>query len=355
MIASFLATALLVVPLCAATQDAEPSTPRPASRAATQPAPRVPALLDFARHKGVVLAVVDGRSVRLVDLARHLRERYAPDIEARWTDADGSRNLNSPNLPHLLYQYVDVLILRAEAKAKNLPLAKLTSRTDALLERGFAGYLKKLGESRKITKQARAFYLQTFRRENGLRYEVKALLDILVPPNYTLTQLRMFHAEHGRYFGGQVKFAHIFFQTRDPATGRLKSPAELRRLHELARDVRSRIKPDASNFAELARKYSQDKVTGPRGGEFESWARRRNARLPASLVRGVWEIPDGHVSNVLESFYGLHIARRIKTVQRTFLLPSGKTYRRLTGMVSMVEQQHFLTAARKRHRIELRL
>jgi parvulin-like peptidyl-prolyl isomerase len=315
---------------------------------------RLPAVLDFEQHRGLVLAEVDGNPVRLGELATHLRTHYAPDIFERWGGPDGGRELNSPALSQLLYQFVDLLCLRAEARVKGVEMAELPAAIDSKLAESFEEYLLQVQKAggRKappLTEHAVEHYRQRHRREQGLQAEIAALLDRLVPPNYTHTELRDFLVDYGRFFGGQVKFAHIFFRLRDENTGRLLPEAERQRVMATARDVQSRAREHPDAFAELARKFSQDAVTRDRGGELAAWVTRFNKLLPAPLVRAAWELPDGGVSDLVETFYGVHVVRRLKFVQNTYVLLHGKQIERIRRGKSQFDQEAFLQAMRQRH------
>lgn len=331
----------------------------PAQDAAPAPAqeePRIPAVLDFDRDRGRILARVDGRPVRLGELAKHL-ERYDPHAISRWRVPEGSRDLNSPRLPRLVYQYADVLCLRAEAKERGLKLAALDTRIEQKLAEAFAQYIETLRKARRTDMSKAMIDIQRrrHRREQGLMAEVQALLDLLLPPRYTQSELRVWHTEHGDVFGGQVKLAHILLELRDPRTGRLKPIAERRRLRALAHDIYQRAAADPSLFAELARKYSDDSVTRPRGGELRAWSKRINPRLPAVLVKTAWELNDGAISPPVESYYGIHIVRRFKQVIHRYLLLYGKTIDRITKMKSKLDQEQLLLDVRRRHSVQLHL
>jgi hypothetical protein len=206
---------------------------------ADQAPPRIPDVLDFTQHRGLVLARVDGRPVHLEDLAAHLAAHFDPDIRRRWSDPEGARELNSPALPQLLYQFVDVLCLRAEAKEKTAGLAPLASQLEARLEESFQDYLRLVGRTSQtpLTDHAKEVYRRRHRREQGLAAETLALLDLLVPAQYKQSELREFHYQHGDWFGGQVKIAHVFFALRDARTGRLLPAAQRAKVWASARDT----------------------------------------------------------------------------------------------------------------------
>ncbi|MFQ5505513.1 MAG: peptidylprolyl isomerase, partial [Planctomycetota bacterium] len=287
------------------------------SQGASRPAaerPRIPSVIDFEKHAGLVLAEVDGRPVRLAELAAHLEARYDPGIQRRWRNKDTSRELNVRNLPQLLYQYVDALCLAAEIKQhRDIRLQNFEKLVDRLLEEDFEGdYRKRYEKHRKITESSEPAIRRRHRRERGLAMEVKAYLELLQPGLYKTSELRSFHQQHGDYFGGKVRVAHILFSTRDAVTGRLFREEKQREIRARCRDLVLRLQKDPGLFAELARSASDDRVTAPRGGEI-GWIDRFDKRLPAPLVRAAWELDDGAISlEPVETYYGLHLVRRVK-------------------------------------------
>jgi len=346
MLRTTLATITLVAAACA--------QPKVAGASATEP--RIPRTLDYNEHRGVVLARIDGRSIRLEDLATHLEVHHAPGIKERWGSESGAREINSPALAQLMYQYVDVLCLRAEAKARGVKLATLPAVVDKLLQRGFDDYVKRFERIKKakLTEHARKIYLIRYRREKGLELEVQGLLRLLVPPLYKTSELRKFLFKHGDWFG-QVKFAHILLKTRDDVTGRLKSLAERAHLRKKATEIQAEIDKDPSAFADLARAHSDDKVTSKRGGEVLAWTNRSNPRLPASVLRVLWQLPNKGVAGIVDSFYGYHLVKRIKFVQHKFVIPHGKSWQKISVLKMLDDHEQFLIGTRSRHERVLRL
>ena len=337
-----------------ASQDRPGARPGGAAKAQIEE-PRIPAVLDYKRDRGLPIAVLDGRVLRLQDLATKLQASYDPGVVARWSDADGSLSLNSTNLPQLVWQFVDVEMLTAEAKARGRAIAEVPQRVDALLEKGFKAYLARSEAQRArvghkaLTEREKAQYRARHRRENGLFAELQVLLELIIPPKYTQSQLREWHYEHGDWFGGQVKFGHIFLRTREK-NGRLKPEKERARLEKLAWRIYERLDDDSTNFGELARKHGEDRVS-KRGGEFEAWTRRDNNKLPSALVRTAWELKDGDVSRPVQSYYGIHVVKRFKRVVHKYLLLSGKTILKISHMKARDDHETFLAEARRRHSI----
>ncbi len=359
----------LLLPLLLATpsvgisaQSSRPSKPKKPSISKAQEAPapeagRMPRVIRFPEHRGLVLAKLDGQEIRLIDLGTHMKTHFDPGILERWKRPEGTRELNSPMLGQLLYQYLDVLALRSEAAAKKLPLSELPEGIDAVLREDFEkNYRPRYKEvwKRDIEKASLAFHKRAHRQKSGLRSEVKALLNGLVPGKYKVSEIRAFHRAHGQFFGGKIRIAHIFFETRDRATGRLLPSDRLAKIRNRIRQVRATLDKDPSEFQKLAARFSNDKVTGKKGGLI-GWVTRFDKRLPAAIVRAAWSIDNGAITAPVESYYGYHIVCRVKFVQNHFLLPRGETYKQLAESMQQVQQEDFLFACRKRHVRELYL
>ncbi|MCB9917156.1 MAG: peptidylprolyl isomerase [Planctomycetes bacterium] len=319
-------------------------------------AAKLPGRFDWARDKGLVIGVVDAHEITLEELARYLKDRYDPNILMRWGDPNGSLDLNSTAVSQLLWQYADLLLLRSEVRARELPTSGVAAATDAILASGFEEYVQKLEKDRaKLTPAARRTYEQRYRREQGLRAESRALLDLLVPSQYKQTELREWYVGHGDVFYGKVELAHIYFSMRDETTGRLLPPKERRHKRAVAEALMMRLREAPQNFEALAKKNSEDNSTKDRGGRFDSWAKRFDSPLPKPVVRAVWNIKNGEVDGPVESYYGLHIVRRLDQQITKYILFYGGTIERITNMMAEDKREEFMAAMRDRHERRLYL
>jgi len=330
----------------------DPADQAAASRPAEAPIPRV---LEWPGHRDLVLAELDGRPVRLGELVAHLEAHYDPGIRAR-LEADAGE-LNSPNLPQLLYQYVDVLALRAEVEQQKLEIHKLMERVDQFLARDFEQKYKPYWEQamgRPMPATSEPDLRARHRREQGLRCEVEALLDRLVPGVYKWEDLKTYNIRHGDYFGGKVQVAHIFFATRDPRTGRRLPEGRLAEVRSRLREVLTRLKEEPQRFGELARKYSEDSTTAAEGGVL-GWVSRLDERLPAAIVRTAWGLENGDISIPVESYHGLHVVQRLAFNRTHFILFNGKSAKQVADTRKRIEAEDYLFASRERHARRFRL
>ncbi|HHI80339.1 MAG TPA: hypothetical protein ENK02_10200 [Planctomycetes bacterium] len=316
--------------------------------------PLLPSVLDFEKHRNLPIFRVDGRTITLGNLARHLRTHLDPEVEERWTRPEGRRELNSPDLPRRAYEFADLLALLAEAKRQRLPLADYGKRLEARMEEDFRtrylpAYAKKTGHP--PTKASIPDLRRRHRRSRGLQVEIQTLLSYLVPDRYTTSEVKRFYYRHGDWFGGKVRVAHILVSFRDPANGRLKQGASLFEARQKVVRILDKLEKDASNFGDLAKKYSDDKISAQRGGVL-GWLDRFEPYVPASVLRTAWALKDGQVSSPIESFYGKHLVLRIKFIQNHFILPSPKQMPLIRKIYHRFQKEEFLFGVRKRHKIE---
>lgn len=324
------------------------SKPARVGEARTRPAPRIPPVLEWPKNRSLVVATLDGKEIRLAELATHLAAHYDPNVEERWTN---KRDLNSPNLPMLLYQFVDVLALRAECRTRKLGIARLMERVDQYLDRDFETRYKPAYEEankRKMSEVTEKNLRSRHRRENGLKMEVEALLDRIVPGQYKYAELKQYNIQNGNFWGGKVKLAQIFFSTRDPATGRLYPEGKQIEIRSRVREVMRLLEKDPSQFGEIAKRFSEDRTTAPQGG-LVGYVKRLDDRLPSAIVTEVWSLPNGGISQPVPTFFGIHIVQRLGFNRTHFILFNGKTIKRIANDKKKIEAEAFLFSTRKTH------
>ncbi len=89
-------------------------------------------------------------------------------------------------------------------------------------------------------------------------------------------------------------------------------PPEIHRTREEARALSAKIQQEArqgADFLELARKYSDDKQSGPSGGELGFFP--RGAMVPA-FDQAAFALEVGGVSEVVETDFGFHVIQRFE-------------------------------------------
>ena len=342
-------------------QQAVAKEPATASRPATAPESR-PELgkLQWPRDEQRVIATVDGEPLTLKALVTHIDERHAPGW-SRLLVEPGMLDLQSAKAPIWVRTFADLTALQAEARSRAFEQGTLTQKSieehlalalKSAFEQSLEAYQKANGGTQNLTQERINQLLAHFQKDSGLETEVQGYLDALVPEAVTEGQLYDFYTREARAFGGLMAFAHILVHHRDPVTGELLSQAQQKRAHDLIDDLRSRLLPDGSNFEEIAKRYSEDRMTAKRGGLFENVA-RLDPRLPAALVRPAWMLRDGAWDGPIETPFGLHLIKKISCVQERFVIYTEQIKPQIRADMRKMKQEDLLFAVRAKRRVKL--
>lgn len=105
---------------------------------------------------------------------------------------------------------------------------------------------------------------------------------------------------------GEMQVAHIMFMFPKQA-----SEETIFSLKTRADSVMNLLKSGA-NFAETAKKYSQDKSSAPAGGEMDAWISPTSFGVKAFSDAAFELKNDGDISPVIRTEYGWHIIKRLK-------------------------------------------
>jgi peptidyl-prolyl cis-trans isomerase D len=96
----------------------------------------------------------------------------------------------------------------------------------------------------------------------------------------------------------QVRASHILFKTDGKDDAAVKAKAE-----EVLKEARA-----GADFAELAKKYSQDEETAKNGGDLDYFAR---GRMVPEFDQVVFAMQPGQISDLVKTQYGYHIIKLI--------------------------------------------
>jgi peptidyl-prolyl cis-trans isomerase D len=152
--------------------------------------------------------------------------------------------------------------------------------------------------------------LQDYFKKNAAKYEQKEQRQVqyvLITPDDVRANVNVTDAEMKQYYTShlsdyrvpdRVKVAHILFKT----TG--KSPEEVKNLEKTAADVLAKIKAGA-NFADMAKKYSQD-TSASNGGDI-GWIVHKQT-VP-EFENTAFNMAPGQVSGLVHTSYGIHIIK----------------------------------------------
>ena len=101
----------------------------------------------------------------------------------------------------------------------------------------------------------------------------------------------------------QVKVRHILIKTPLPGPDGKVDPSGVDLARKKAEDVLQQLKA-GGNFAELAKKYSEDAASAKDGGSL-GWIER--GRTVPEFEKAAFSLPKGSTSELVESSYGFHI------------------------------------------------
>jgi peptidyl-prolyl cis-trans isomerase D len=153
----------------------------------------------------------------------------------------------------------------------------------------------------------------------------QARLKVTVPPN----QVQQFYNDNIQQYQTpeQVRASHILFETAGKDDAEVKKRAE---------DVLKQAKGGA-DFAELAKKYSEDKGSKVNGGDLDYFGR---GRMVKEFEDAAFSMMPGQISDLVKSQFGYHI---IKVVDKK--APSTRT---LDEVRPQIQQQLALEIADQR-------
>jgi peptidyl-prolyl cis-trans isomerase D len=113
------------------------------------------------------------------------------------------------------------------------------------------------------------------------------------------TQLRAAYDQNKDHFRTpeRVKVRHILFQTTN------KPPAEVEKIKAKALDVLKQVK-NGGNFAELAKKYSEDPGSGSKGGDLDWVVRGQTVK---NFENAAFSLKPNQIGDLVTTEYGYHI------------------------------------------------
>jgi parvulin-like peptidyl-prolyl isomerase len=315
----------------------------------------------YPRDKDVGVAIVGSKTITLGELIDHIDSKHFPGFRDAMPRPEIQRMLQSDLIAPWVRQFADLQALRQSLGQQPVDEKKLTDAQSADLKAKFQSWLdtytasrRESGRSTELTQRAVNSLLADFQLRNGLACEVQGFLDYLEPGDYQRGEMQAFFNANARVFGGQVKVAHILVQHRDGGTGILLADEGRARANERLAEIRARLRPDGSNFEEIAARWSDDTRTGHEGGLLGG-LHRFDDRMPAALCRAAWALRDGEISDVVETQYGWHIVKRIDFNQQIFMLFTDDAMPAIKTIMRRARQEAWLFEARKTANVQLLL
>jgi peptidyl-prolyl cis-trans isomerase C len=171
---------------------------------------------------------------------------------------------------------------------------------------------KKMAELEEAVKKAghtmAQYYADSGQTEATVRAGITSVLqwDAIAKAKLSDAQLRRYYDENRDYFDRTTVHArHVVFRVGPNAT-----EAERQQAREKLLAIRAHVVAGTLDFAEAARRYSQD-TTAEQGGDLGTFPRK--FVMPESIARAAFALQVGAVSDVVQSEYGLHL---ISVVER---------------------------------------
>lgn len=343
---------------------AQESTPPAAAAPPVLQAPAGPGhvVRRYPQDRDVAVAIVGERPITLGELVDHLDAVHHPGFrEALGKEPSVQRMLQSDLVAPWVRHYADLQALKLLTKDEAIDQEKLKQAQSDQLKRSFQGFLDQYvaqrraqGRPAELEQKQVNRLLADFQLRSGLACELQGMLDFLEPDDYQRGAMQQFFNNNARAFGGRVKISHILIPNRDQGTGILLDEAGLGKAATLLADVRARLRPDGSNFDEVARLCSADGKTAEKGGLLGD-VHRFDDRLPAVLCRAAWQLRDGEVSDVVESQYGWHLVKRLEFQQNIFILFTDDAIPSIREVMRRSRQEDLLFTARAKAAVKLLL
>jgi peptidyl-prolyl cis-trans isomerase SurA len=217
------------------------------------------------------------------------------DLEARTPE-----KLSMEDRRKLLDLLIDEMLINQAAAMENITVSQseIDSRIAQARQTGGLG----LNLNRELTEQLEKAILQ----QKFVMEKKGALLNKIAPP--TEGEIEDFYEANKTLFVApdMVRFKHIYIDTRNLTSADEKNQARTR-AEEISRELRN-----GASFDDLVVKYSDDKNSRYKGGDFGYLRRDDQARrqlLGKEFFEAPFKMDVGQISGVLQSNIGFHIIR----------------------------------------------
>jgi len=315
----------------------------------------------YPQDRDQAIAVVGSRTLTLGDLVDHLDSRHYPGFKAALEKTPTVHAmLQSDLMAPWVRQFADLEALRQAFPEELADGKALEAAQSAALKSSFKTFLdayvqdlQQKGRPTELSERRMNLLLSDFQLRSGLAAELQGMLDLLEPDDFNRAELHEFFNGNARFFGGQVTIAHILVQHRDGGTGLLLREEGRARANERLADIKARLRPDGSNFEEVARGFSDDTRTAKEGGRLQG-VHRFDDRLPAALCRAAWRLRDGEFgADVVETQYGWHLVKRVDFAQQVFILFTDDAIPSIKIVMRRALQEERLFGAREKAGVRL--
>jgi len=153
----------------------------------------------------------------------------------------------------------------------------------------------------------KATYNNSIPEKRKVRYVVLDTAKIMSETSVSPQDLQAYYDQHREDYRvpEQVSVSHILIKTPLPGPDGKVDPKGVEEARKKAEDVLKQLKA-GGNFAELAKKYSEDPGSGKNGGSLGFIGRGRTV---PEFEKAAFSLPKGSTSDLVQSSYGFHIIR----------------------------------------------
>jgi len=160
--------------------------------------------------------------------------------------------------------------------------------------------------------ELKAYYEKNLKNYQNSIPEKRKLQYIVIDPTKLRDKVQVTPTDLKNYYNAnldqyrvpeEVKVRHILIKTPPPGTDGKVEPKGVDAARAKAEDLLQKIKA-GGNFADLAKKYSDDSGSAPAGGEL-GWIGR--GRTVPEFEKVAFSLAPGQTSGVVQSSYGFHI------------------------------------------------
>jgi len=153
----------------------------------------------------------------------------------------------------------------------------------------------------------KASYNNSIPEKRKVRYVVLDTAKVEAGTSVSHEELQTYYDQHREDYRmpEQVSVSHILIKTPLPGPDGKVDPKGVEEARKKAEDVLKQVKA-GGNFAELAKKYSEDPGSGKNGGSLGFIGRGRTV---PEFEKAAFSLPKGSISDLVQSSYGFHIIR----------------------------------------------
>ena len=228
------------------------------------------------------------------------------------------------------------------------------------VDSGFKEYIKRLNLSDAVVKKEMQRMNLT---EAAMKSEISKQLMVErflkkrskgLSLTVTDQEVRTFYNENPDTFNKpeRVHLRHILIKS-DPTAEKSKVDAAKKKIY----DIRDKIRKKEAGFAELAKKFSEDKASAEVGGEIKSEI-HRNSPLPKPFLDAAFSLGKDQVSEVVKSVMGFHLIQLIekKPAEKTPFNEIKESLKfRLLEQKSNIEMKKYVDSLVEKSDIQIKL